>query len=102
MAGEFTGHGFIRQGGQVEQPRQVRKIQRNEIAGLRCCKIDPRRLDEKRGLIFAEHVGKRAFAGGISATMQSQIRVGPEQACGIGKNSEVAFASRALRGSCGV
>ena len=102
MAGEFTGHGFIRQGGQIEQPRQVRELQRNEIAGLRCCKIDPRRLDEESGLLFAEHVGKRALAGSISATVQRQIRVSTEQARGIGKDREIAFASRALSGGCGV
>lgn len=102
MAGEFAGHGFIRQDRQVEQPRQVREVQRNEIAGLRCCKIDPGRLDKESGLLFAKHVGKRAFAGRIAATVQSQIRIGPEQARGIGKNSEIAFASRALSGGCGV
>jgi len=102
MAGEFAGHCFVRQGGQVEQPRQIREIQRNEIAGLRYCKIDPRRLDEESGLLFAEHVGKRALAGSISATVQRQIGIGPEQARGIGKDSEAAFASRALSGGCDV
>ena len=102
MAGEFTGHGFIRQGGQVEQPGQVPEVQRDEIAGLGRCEIDPRRLDEESGLLFAEHVGKQTLARCVAATVQRQIRIGPEQARGIGKNSEIAFASCALSGGCDV